>query len=219
MTIDSLKEEGNGALKGGELELAIRKYSEAIDLCSCDDQGNKSEGICFHPDEAAVCLSNRSLVLLKLKRNEDALKDASEAVEINPDYAKAHHRLGKALEAVGRLAEAKLPLRRAKALNTSAPVPETSKAKAAAAKKRKEKKGFLQTAGTGGSLYEDREGVTSSEDATSREAELLLRRLKNSVYEVSNGLSTAPILDGVFAKLVNPKSFRDLVYPGSYCSK
>ena len=54
-----------------------------------------------------MILANRSMAQLKLKRYQAAMMDANRSLTLNPRYAKAHFRLGKALEGMGRSKEAK----------------------------------------------------------------------------------------------------------------
>ena len=109
MSILEAKEAGNNLLKEGQLEEAIAEYSKAIEQC-----GNAAE----HAKDGAVCYANRSLALTKLARFDEALADAIEALKLDPTYAKAHHRQGKALEGLGRSEEAKQALRQAKRVET-----------------------------------------------------------------------------------------------------
>ena len=106
----AIKGEANALLKSGDLEAALVKYGEALALCSLTRERH---------DDGAIVLSNRALVLTKLKRHGEALADAERAVVLNPKYFKAYHRMGKALEAMGRPTEAAEALAKATQLSKS----------------------------------------------------------------------------------------------------
>ena len=69
------KNEGNAALKAGEVGEAIRLYSEAIEL-------NKNEGM----------FTNRAMAYIKQRKYKDAIFDCEQALYLNPSFAKAHLR-------------------------------------------------------------------------------------------------------------------------------
>ena len=93
------KDAGNVELKAGRYDAAVEKYSAAIAVY---DQAS----VFVDSSDVSICYSNRALAQLKLGNNEDGMKDALQAVCFNPEYAKAHHRCGAALKALGRVAEA-----------------------------------------------------------------------------------------------------------------
>lgn len=107
------KEEGNALLSQGHFSRAISAYSTAITL-----HGEKVE--CAHVDlrtSAAVCLANRSLTHSKIGNALLALRDAQRAVALAPSYAKGHHRLGVAMQQLGRYDEGRASLEVAGDLN------------------------------------------------------------------------------------------------------
>lgn len=102
-----LKSEGDRLLKSGGYSEAIKLYSNALDagMAAWMTGGEAS----FSSADRAVLLANRALARLERKQPSDAklaLVDARQAAEVAPGYAKAHYRLGKALEALGRHDEA-----------------------------------------------------------------------------------------------------------------
>jgi len=85
-----LKDQGNAALASGNLEEAIKLYSEALNL----DPTNH------------VLYSNRSAAYAKAEKYAEALKDAEKTVELKPDWGKGYSRKGAALSYLGRDSEA-----------------------------------------------------------------------------------------------------------------
>lgn len=73
---DSLKNEGNAALKNNQLDLAIEKYTQAIDL---------------NPNNA-IYYSNRAHVDIKLENYGSAIIDSTKAIQIDSSYLKAYYR-------------------------------------------------------------------------------------------------------------------------------
>lgn len=72
MQVEQLKRQGNSALQEGNMEEAIRLYSEAIRL---------------DPDNH-ILYSNRSAAYAKLQEYKKALEDAEKTVKLKPDWAK-----------------------------------------------------------------------------------------------------------------------------------
>ena len=111
-----LKKEGDRLLKMGGYAEAVLLYTKALEAGGAVEAGDADQ---LGSAERGVLLSNRALA--RLKRNapgdaEHALADARGAVEASPEYAKAHYRLGKALEVLGRAAEAEAAIDRAQEL-------------------------------------------------------------------------------------------------------
>lgn len=90
MDIGTLKQQGNAALKQGDVAAAIKYYSQAIDL----DTSNH------------VLYSNRSAAHCKKEDYEAALVDAQKCIDIKPDWIKGYTRKGTALQFLKRYTEA-----------------------------------------------------------------------------------------------------------------
>ena len=67
---------GNAALKAGDFDLAIKKYTEAIEL---------------EPNEA-VYHSNRSAAQCKAQNYQQALMDADECIRLRKSWARGYNR-------------------------------------------------------------------------------------------------------------------------------
>ena len=99
------KDEGNGFFKAGLYSLALTRYSEAICRAS--------------PSNASLHIyySNRAFTNTRLENLGLAVEDATRAVTINPQFAKAYYRRGCALVALGRCKDALKDFQRAAKLN------------------------------------------------------------------------------------------------------
>lgn len=94
---EKLKNEGNELMKAERHREALEKYTRAIEL---DAQNS-------------VFFCNRAAAHFKLGEHETAVADCMAALALQPNYGKAHGRLGLALTALDRHAEARTAFARA----------------------------------------------------------------------------------------------------------
>lgn len=97
---ERLKNEGNDLMKSERHREALEKYSRAIEL----DPANP------------VYFCNRAAAHFRLGEHEAAVADCTAALALQPDYSKAHGRLGLALTALDRHREARAAYARASQL-------------------------------------------------------------------------------------------------------
>ena len=98
--VDRAKKSGNDAFKAGRMRDAVRMYTQAI---------------AGAPGDAALH-GNRSAAKLALGEHDGALLDATRCVELDPEWAKGHYRLGCALACFGEWIAAARSFQRADAL-------------------------------------------------------------------------------------------------------
>lgn len=82
----SLKEQGDDAFRKGDVQLAIRFFSQSIDI---------------DPDNH-ITYSNRSAAYMKADSKSKALHDAEKVVQLAPTWAKGYNRLGVAQQSLKR---------------------------------------------------------------------------------------------------------------------
>jgi tetratricopeptide (TPR) repeat protein len=93
--IEKLKSEGNKKFSEGDFERAIENFKKALDLIQAQ--------ISYEADEEnikkiiSVLYSNKSNCLIKLKKYDEARRDAQVCIENNPDWYKGYLRLGTVL--------------------------------------------------------------------------------------------------------------------------
>ncbi|CAF0902489.1 unnamed protein product, partial [Didymodactylos carnosus] len=93
-----LREQGNQAFKEGNYMKAIDRYTEAINIFDSANKENK--------DNIAKCYSNRSQCYINIAQYEDAVDDATKALEYTPADTKSLYRRANAFERMGKLNEA-----------------------------------------------------------------------------------------------------------------
>lgn len=82
------KDEGNIYFQNQQYESAIRMYSVAI------EKFGNSQRVCNL--ELAACYQNRAAAKMYLRQYDDAISDASKAIELYDHYSKAYFRRAKA---------------------------------------------------------------------------------------------------------------------------
>eukprot|EP00937_MAST-01D_sp_MAST-1D-sp2_P004554 g4554.t1 len=139
--VEELKAVGNAALKEQRPSVAAARYGDALQLLEAGDKdrdgegdGNGDRGDPRVARARAVLLANRSLARLTMAAaaadgvvtaaearllQEQALADAAASAAQTPGYAKAHHRQGAALRALGRAEEAEAALAAARRLQAA----------------------------------------------------------------------------------------------------
>lgn len=78
---DHLKAEGNRQMSKKEYDKAIKSYSRALRLCPAGPNSH-------------VYFSNRAAAMCYLERYEEAELDSERSLALQPEYGKAHARLG-----------------------------------------------------------------------------------------------------------------------------
>lgn len=94
---EDLKKQGNDFYAASDNNAAAAKYSQALDTAPLSP---------LTATHRAVYLSNRAAVHLKTGKNEEAIVDCSEALELDPGYVKALWRRSTAYEAIDDLERA-----------------------------------------------------------------------------------------------------------------
>jgi len=97
---------GNESFAKGDYREALSSYAAA--LAALDENAEK--------ERAAALRSNRAQCCLKLGSFDLALAEAEKCRELRPDWPKAHFRMAAALQALGRLGDARLSACEAKRL-------------------------------------------------------------------------------------------------------
>ena len=99
-TVDKLKTSGNQALQNGDVDGAIKFYTDAI------NEIDKVQGVKDLANSKAAIFSNRCAAYSKGGNYAMALKDAEEAIKVAPTWSKGYSRKGASLAYLGRHKEA-----------------------------------------------------------------------------------------------------------------
>ena len=91
------REQGNQAFKQGRYQDAIDRYSEALEEIQSTN---------FDKNELTKCFSNRAQCHLNLQQYEEAIDDATRALEYVPSDQKSLYRRSIAFEKLGKINEA-----------------------------------------------------------------------------------------------------------------
>jgi len=81
------KQKGNDEYKAGQLEEAVRSYTQAVALCPDTEESKK---------DLAIYHCNRAACYVMLEQYDSAVKDCSVAIDLNPGYLNAYLRRGRA---------------------------------------------------------------------------------------------------------------------------
>ncbi|CAF4243947.1 unnamed protein product [Rotaria sp. Silwood2] len=99
-TSEEFREQGNQAFKQGHFQEAIDRYTDAINILH-DQQLNETI-----KNDLTKCYSNRSQCYINLGQYDDAIEDATRALEYTPSDQKSLYRRANAFERLGKLNEA-----------------------------------------------------------------------------------------------------------------
>lgn len=96
---EEMKHKGNDAIREGDYDKAIELYSKAIALDKVNLNREDGEGYLLYCNRAKAYLAKTPTNKHQYKW---ALKDAEMAIQIKPDFAKAHYRAAIAFEGLGQ---------------------------------------------------------------------------------------------------------------------
>ena len=102
--VSHLRAQGNAFFKKNKFLDAVECYTQAIDLALARAPW---EPAAQSRDETVILLCNRSSAQFALKAYPESLVDAQTVVELKEPWSKGYFRVCKALQAMGRLEEAK----------------------------------------------------------------------------------------------------------------
>jgi len=85
-----IKTEGNELYKSGQIEKAIEKYTQALEKVDLSDEKGRQI--------AADIYSNRAMCYQQRWASDKVVEDATKAIELNPNHAKAYCRRAQAYE-------------------------------------------------------------------------------------------------------------------------
>ncbi|KAG6604553.1 alpha subunit [Phytophthora cinnamomi] len=196
---EALRQQGNAAFKLRQFREAEALYSQALAL----------------QPAAHVLYGNRSAAFHQLGDFRAALQDADRAVQLAPDWAKAHLRRAAACESLQRWAEAAAAYEQVLRLADASPEARKAVARLRVIRgKNAVKKGFLssENAAKTASIYREKEDL----DDSRRSWKLMLKKLLDGCNRrgVNSHGQSVVLDDGVFAKLLSEDEFQRLIYPG-----
>ena len=108
--VEQAKALANEAFNGKRYHEADDRYSSALKQLRESAQ-RVGEGVDQSRDLEVVLLCNRAITRLKLEEYGYAIEDASQAIELKPNYLKAYYRRGSAKYAIGKYKEALVDFR------------------------------------------------------------------------------------------------------------
>ena len=94
------KEDGNAKLREGAFDAAVKAYSKALSWCDRMPQGGATV------EQRGTVYSNRSCAHLRRADYRQAVKDARDAIEARPAWAKGWFRLAEVFTHIGKYHEA-----------------------------------------------------------------------------------------------------------------
>jgi len=101
----ALKDKGNQFFQMGDIQSAIKYYTEALE----EEADNH------------LILSNRAMCYIRIKNHLLALEDAEKCVKLSPDWPKGYLRLGNAYEGLMKFAEAETAFKHGLSLDPTNP--------------------------------------------------------------------------------------------------
>ena len=112
---EELKNQGNDALKKGDIYEAIEKYTESLGMCLfLFHIINKIWFVELVKNEGVY--TNRAMAYIKLTKWKEALFDCEQALVVNPQFSKGHLRAASCYKNQGMLDKAKVALEMAQLL-------------------------------------------------------------------------------------------------------
>ncbi|GBG24884.1 Small glutamine-rich tetratricopeptide repeat-containing protein [Hondaea fermentalgiana] len=206
--VEALKSRGNAAFLAKDLDLALELYSRGLETLgppSREEDGGDSDETTKEKDIRLRCalLTNRANTRFLQKDYIGAVRDADEALLIDPNWEKAHFRKGQAYMQMGDAEKATQAYR--KALNQGAST------KAFAPLLRKAKEAATAKARATVQLYPERPGAArSKEEEEARRARGKIEQLKEMLKGGAKDADS--LLDGLFSRMQTPTQFRQIVY-------
>uniref|UniRef100_A0A7S2WGK4 Uncharacterized protein n=1 Tax=Mucochytrium quahogii TaxID=96639 RepID=A0A7S2WGK4_9STRA len=211
--VEEIKSNANKAFKEKRYEKALQEYSKGVDLARKNYEsfvggGESSRLIGVWREKLCIFLTNRSNVEFNQKKYEESLRDADEAISLDKQWNKGYFRRATALFELGRIDEA---MRTYEDAITNCEDKEffqmlLRKLKSHAKKKKRQAKAMPE-------LYPEAPTAPKNEaEALFQTAERNIKRLREKLTNGSGSLDNDALVDGLFSRLLEPKSFREIVY-------